>query len=248
MYNKSMKTAYQYLVRLFYSVDRQIELLSIFKELACSYEIIPSKYLRNSESYAIHFGTPWKNLVVAHYDTAGERIGANDNLASVAELLGAIALIGTDGHFPPAITFVFVDGEERLAYGSPDEMGSYAVAEMLFESKTTHESIYVLDCCGYGDQLIYSTPGLDEASQKLIDRLKICAPELVGKTTPPSDNYSFKTFGFNSLLVSTCLKQDIHNYPATWANIHCERDNLDNTQSKTLEKMAQIVHRLALTN
>lgn len=86
---------------------------------------------------------------VAHYDRVENTPGANDNSASVFQLLSLAARISkNDEH--GNVQILFTDGEE-INGGKISDQGSYQLAAVFKDRGITNCRFFVFDMCGIGD-------------------------------------------------------------------------------------------------
>ena len=106
--------------------------------------------------------------IIAHYDRTPYSPGANDNSASIFELIEFIKQIqlSTD---TSNIRIIFTGGEELQQGESVKKQGAFALGQGLKKLGCEKDEIYVLDCCGRGDTLVTSQTGILNkiTSQKL---------------------------------------------------------------------------------
>ena len=100
--------------------------------------------------------TPMFNIktVIAHYDRDENSPGANDNSASVFQLIDWARQLSTsiDLH---NVRIILTDGEEL---GSAKEQGAYGIASVFNRLGIKSDSVYVLDGCGRGGFLWFQVP------------------------------------------------------------------------------------------
>jgi len=97
--------------------------------------------------------------LVAHYDRVADSPGANDNSASVIQLLHTINRLRSL-KFAHNIQIIFTDKEE-LSPGEPVvNQGSFQLAHLFREKKINNCIFFVFDMCGIGDTLISGRAGL----------------------------------------------------------------------------------------
>ena len=192
----------------------------------------------------VNFGCrPYRRILLAHHDIVPSTIhGANDNTASVAELLELTHQLIEEG-YDEDLTIAFVDQEESIVAGF-EKMGSTILAKDIHTKGVTPEMVVVLDVCGIGDTVVLSEHCRHDP---LEDRLKeICKSPLVTLPTPPSDNTALAIAGIPSTLICTLPKDELDRGPRpTWKRIHSKEDNLASIQWSTLKMMVNLLKDIA---
>jgi len=176
-------------------------------------------------NYSVSFGESPNLILGAHYDCVSQSPGANDNGASIVELM-ELAKILNEIKCKNNITIVFFDHEEYLAGGPIDEMGSHYYGENLKREKTKPDLFLVLDVCGVGDTFVIS----DSSSVLQSDFLKNHLSErfvFVESSTPPSDNFALGRSDVDSVLLTMLPYQEAfsNEYPRTWSFLHTPDDH-----------------------
>ena len=100
--------------------------------------------------------TEYLKFFAAHYDTVPGSQGANDNLASVAQLLYLAERLKTE-RYQGNIAFAFFDKEELMGKRRITDTGSYRLGKVLQVKNINTALFFVFDVCGYGDTVIVST-------------------------------------------------------------------------------------------
>jgi len=212
------------------------------EDLKCS--VLPYYYGANVE---IKFGKNSPNIILgAHYDTIDENeyLGANDNGASVIELI-ALASRLKKRNYRGDLSIVFFDREESLCYGAVEEMGSYAYALDLQEKRENPQIVIVLDVCGFGDCVSISQTSSDNGAKWIEPRIRSAGISCVSIFTPPSDNFSFDSCGFEHVLLSLLPKEDLE-FQDTWAKIHTDKDIPDSISIESMNMMVDMLEDLVL--
>ena len=167
--------------------------------------------------------TPMFNIktVLTHYDRDENSPGANDNSASVFQVLNwARTLINSiDLH---NTRIILTDGEEL---GSATEQGSYGIASTFNRLGLTNDSVYVLDGCGRGDVLVVSSTGKNAPGnhqfqkrfkalyEETIDIARSVAPQSwVTVPVPYSDNAGFIASGIPAIAITVLPKDEATSY------------------------------------
>lgn len=178
-------------------------------------------------------------LLVDHFDRVHGSPGANDNGASVAELVSAAREVWT----PKSQTMIaFVDSEEPANCKCGLAAGSRALAWQLKNEGRMPQHVIVFDVCGRGDtlvagrgrnpfvntlNLIYAATGRGTVPMELLD-------------LPLSDDISFD----GAVLVSTLPEKEIEGDRPTWSRIHSNKDNLGSISPQTLVMMQRVMEKL----
>lgn len=203
----------------------------------------------NGRSYSS--GEPVKTLT-AHYDRYPGSPGANDNGASVIQLLDlARFLKGVD--YTHNCQILLTDGEEIRGEADSTEQGSYRLARLFSQGGFTDTVIIILDMCGLGDTMVYST-----GSQKIRGRLSrreeaLFKPLLdfiptysrgksLNRIERFSDDLGFLHHGFNTLQISLLpwkerdyLSRD--EIPPSWRTMHTGEDSPDKLENYSFRIM-----------
>ena len=162
--------SYQYLEDLCRSQDRYSFVHDTLKRLGVDFLPIP---LGDARNILCKFYTPesprrnYIKVLAAHYDVVNGVVGANDNLASVAQLLYLAERLKHQG-FNDNVGIAFLDKEELMGERNLRDTGSYRLGEALKKREVNTSLFFVFDVCGNGDTIIVSkaTEGL------LIDAVK----------------------------------------------------------------------------
>jgi hypothetical protein len=96
-----------------------------------------------------------QTVLVAHYDRVPGSPGANDNGASVFQLIGAAGKL----RYARALRWliVFTDKEEAASSRGIRSQGSYSLAQGFLGLGLKECRFFIFDACGRGDTLIVST-------------------------------------------------------------------------------------------
>ena len=180
-----------------------------------------------------------QTLLVAHFDRVHGSPGANDNGASVTELISAAHRAwAPDSH----TMIAFVDSEEPANCKCGLAAGSRALAQEFRSEGSTPKHVVVFDVCGRGDtlvagrgrepsidtiNLIYAATGRGDVPMELLD-------------LPLSDNISFD----GAVLVSTLPGVELEGNRPTWSRIHSSKDNLASITPRTLVMMQRVMEKL----
>jgi hypothetical protein len=223
--------------------DRFQFIINFLNSSKINYEI---QDYQKGKNIICHFGSKnYENIIGAHYDCIPGVQGANDNGASVVEMLWAIKNLSKN-KFKGNMTFVFYDHEEYLAgLGSVDEMGSMVFAKMLSEKNIIPNINVILDVCGVGEIIALSEGSLCEYQAGIIDDCARGIERFSGRVdTPPSDNYSFTEYGIPSVLLVTLSVDDYiqDGYPDSWSKLHTKKDSVEeNIEENTLNWMSEFL-------
>lgn len=168
--------SYQYLEDLCKSQDRYRFISDNLRRLGVDFLPIP---LGDAKNVLCKFYTPesprknYIKILAAHYDVVDGVVGANDNLASVAQLLYLAERLKQQG-FQDNVGIAFLDKEELMGERNLRDTGSYRLGEALKKRGVNTSLFFVFDVCGNGDTIILSkaTEGLllDAVKRGKIDR------------------------------------------------------------------------------
>ena len=153
-----------------------------------------------------------QTVLVAHYDRVPGSPGANDNGASVFQLIDAAGKLRFSGI--PRWLVVFTDKEEAASSQGIRSQGSYSLAQGFIGLGLKDCRFFIFDACGRGDTLIVSTtvdqllrresgPGAMPArlaiqglrSKALETGRRLCMAKLLLVPTPFSDDAGFFSAG-----------------------------------------------------
>jgi hypothetical protein len=172
-------------------------------------------------NFLIPFGKRENGLVLgAHYDAVPRCPGANDNGASVVQLLHAAKWLADAGQ-EPNVTFALFDHEEH--YGSP-VMGSKLFVNQAWKTCVIPDKAVIFDVNGIGD--VYYVSGEDETGLLL---------DLPTRHTPPSDDRNIRKLGIPTSLVCALPEHEFAvTSPDTWKLLHSMEDSPDKISNKDL--------------
>jgi hypothetical protein len=180
-----------------------------------------------------------RTLLIAHFDRVHGSPGANDNGASVAELVSAAREAWTS---KSQTMIAFVDSEEPANCKCGLAAGSRALARQLKNEGRMPQHVIVFDVCGRGDtlvagrgrdpfvstlNLIYAATGRGTVPMELLD-------------LPLSDDISFD----GAVLVSTLPGKELKGNRPTWSRIHSSKDKLESISPRTLMMMQRVMEKL----
>jgi len=177
-------------------------------------------------------------IVVAHHDSPGMGLGANDNASGISVVLN-VARAFTSGPRPRrTIRFVTVGGEE---YGY---VGSEFYAKKLSESKRKVKAVIVLDLVGVGSKHVYCVEGMYggqvRRTSQWLNNLIVKTAEELGYLLEPttvdftSDDGPFIAMGFPTSYIGPRLLPDT-------VQFHTYLDTPDNLDPNDLKVTADIV-------
>lgn len=185
-------------------------------------------------------------IFTAHYDRYPNSPGANDNSASVFQLINmAISLKNYDK--PHNSLFLFTDGEELHSGMKPIDQGANHLGS-LFKKKGMNNCMFiVLDQCGIGETPIWSfSNGFPEKSLFRSILLEQSKQELLEMKNLYSDDLGFRINEFPSLRISTLPFDQAQKFkkkkiePECWKTIHSVKDcpeTLDKSSFITMDKL-----------
>lgn len=141
-----------------------------------------------------------QKTIIAHYDRATGTQGANDNSATVLEVLDfALKLKNYKGVHNIRIWF---SDKEEVQTGVKNQ-GSFGLATLYKKMQPQNDFVFVFDCCARGDIPILAKPKINKLPKKLFpsynrlhkvscDMLKTCFPQnWLCLPAPYSDNAGF---------------------------------------------------------
>ncbi len=261
-----MNNTFEYIKSLCRSKNRFETLCEILDLLKIKYSVIAPGDTRNIicdfniENSKRKYYT---NVFAAHYDTVDNTPGANDNTASVAELISLAVKLQkqkiTNTH---DIRIIFFDKEELIRADKHKESGSFLIGKALKDNKANTNLFFVLDACGIGDTIIISNT-LDYLLERkgykrlknniivlknhLLNYLDNNGLQYLSLPTPMSDNFGLTVTGNPAVLISTLPYSEAMNYrfkkllPETWGNMHSLEDSIDKISLVTLELMNNLL-------
>ncbi len=196
-------------------------------------------------------------ILVAHYDRVKGAPGANDNGASVANLLLLLERVKTLGERAlwPEIRVIFTDGEELSEGMRPDEQGAFELGKFLKKTRLAGAFYLVLDMTGIGDTVVLGRsvqPLVERNGTQLDPMIKnyLAANRLIAKKvlagihegflleahTPFSDDLGLLMAGITSCQISLLPRKQAElykrepepNLPNAWRTMHTPEDKPDN--------------------
>ncbi|MFD2561616.1 M28 family metallopeptidase [Aquimarina rubra] len=132
----------------------------------------------------------------AHYDTARNCPGANDNASAIAVLYGVLKKLSDLQSLNKNVIIVFFDQEEE------DLVGSRAFAKYLIKNNFNVHSVHTFDQIGWDKdadkaiELELPTPEIETLYKTQADKLNI--PIYITKVNS-TDHQSFREAGFNAV-------------------------------------------------
>jgi len=190
--------------------------------------------------------------LVAHYDRVPGSPGANDNGASVMQLL-RLARYLEECRYTHNCQILLTDGEEIRRDGDRSSQGSYRLGELFRARGLDGTAMIILDMCGIGDTMIYST-GREKLTGTLSAEEERCfrpVMELIttysrGKALPIpekfSDDLGFLAHNFLTLQVSLVPWRERNNLqegrmPESWETMHTPWDSPEKLESRSFRIM-----------
>lgn len=204
--------------------DRLKVLSGILKERHIPFSIIPIEdkkhiYIQFSQSF---YSPLFKiKTVIVHYDKDPASPGANDNSASVFQVIDWIEVLmaSTDVH---NVRIFFTDGEE---IGCATEQGAFGIAARFKKLGLTNDEVFVLDGCGRGEVLVISStgknaPGNNEFKTRFYelyeDAISIAkssaAENWITVPVPYSDNAGFIACGIPAVAITVLPRDEATSY------------------------------------
>lgn len=183
-------------------------------------------------------------VIGAHYDTARNCPGANDNASAIAVIYGVIKKLKSVKQRKKNIIIVFFDQEEE------NLVGSRAFAKFLTKKEYTIHSVHTLDQLGWdkdldrGIEIELPSPEIEEAYRKQATLLNI--PILVTKVNS-TDHQSFRDLGFNAVgITEEYVQRDTTPFKDT------ENDTIDTIDidfiDATTHLIFKVIEQLVITN
>ncbi len=175
----------------------------------------------------------YRVTLVAHYDRVPNTPGANDNAASVFQLLAhREEMARNNSSWLPQI--IFTDKEELSAQpnspGSPAHQGSWHLARHLKRLGVSNILFFVLDMCGIGDTPVWGNSlrkiGITNSSQKESQALesmekflqKFCGGKSYGVHPLFSDDLGLLLGGYPAMQISLLPKKQASQLPPLNSN------------------------------
>ena len=199
--------------------------------IEAGFKAIPFKQGLN---YILMPTTETRKLILAHYDRVPNVPGANDNGAAIAELLTA----SLDWKPDSGTMIALVDLEEPSKHGMA--VGSKALADQLAADKIKPEHVIVLDVCGIGDRLAFSSnrQPTRQLAQLIQDKASEIGYEMIPMSMPASDNLSFPG---SALVIAAARNEGRQRH---WSRIHTRNDNMESIQPQAIEMMQKFIKSL----
>jgi Iap family predicted aminopeptidase len=199
----------------------------------------------------VSFGEKPRLVIGAHHDTIMRGDGANDNTASVVELIELADRLTKSG-YSGDLRIVFFDHEELMCRGEFDSMGSAEYVRGLSEREkhlgNATREVIVLDVCGAGDMIVISSLWNKAKPAAPFEEWLFRRPSVVRLTTPPSDDVSFLRYGFPVTLICTLPESEIESAARrlTWERLHTTADSVETVNETTMELIVDTLHEYVL--
>lgn len=195
-------------------------------------------------------------ILIAHYDRVPGTPGANDNSASVFQLL-QLSLYLQENKRKHNCLIILSDGEELQKDQSLKEQGAWQLAQTL-KSYSFHNSlVLILDLCGIGDTLVYGSSGdrRKKENNKIPTGLQVLLKRYSrGKSIKQlqyfSDDIGFLAHSFSTVLVSVLPWKEKEyllegEMPLAWASQHKMEDHVGNLEGQAFRIMGSFLHGIA---
>lgn len=196
-------------------------------------------------------------ILIAHYDRVPETPGANDNSASVFQLL-QFCLDLQQGKRKHNCLIILSDGEELQQKQSIREQGAWQLAQTLKAYSFQNSLVLIMDLCGIGDTLVYGSSGDRAAMEKnrnippgleeLLDRYS--RGEGIKQIQYFSDDIGFLAHSFSTVLLSVLpwkekksLEENI--MPPSWSTQHTMEDSVEKLEGRAFRIMGSFLHGIA---
>ncbi|MDC7222172.1 MAG: M28 family peptidase [Spirochaetales bacterium] len=190
--------------------------------------------------------------LVAHYDRFPGSPGANDNSASVFQLLQLIRYL-KESPYTHNCQILLTDGEELHDGAGRISQGSYLLGELFKSHGIDRTVMIILDMCGIGDTLVYST-GQEKLTGKKSPREEFLLKPILdliptysrGKSLSLTEQYSddlgFLAHGFLTLQVSLIPWKERNQIrdgqiPESWQTMHTPWDKPDKLEKRAFRIM-----------
>ena len=194
----------------------------------------------------------YMKTLVAHYDRFPGSPGAIDNGAAVFQLLHLCRYL-QDCRYTHNCQILLTDGEELPADGKRKAQGSFLLGELFKNHGWERTVMVILDMCGTGDTLIYST-GREKLTGAMSPREEqILGPllELIpaysrGKSLPVTERFSddlgFIAHDFLTLQLSLIHWKERNDLkegriPESWQTMHTPWDTPDKLENRSFRIM-----------
>ena len=190
--------------------------------------------------------------LVAHYDRFPGSPGANDNGAAVMQLL-ALCRYLEDGRYTHNCQILLTDGEELGEKRNRTDQGSFLLGKLFRDNGLEKTVMIILDMCGIGDTMIYST-GMEKLNGAASEREKKMFRPVInlirsysrGKALPVTEKYSddlgFLAHDFLTLQVSLIKWKERFSLqegeiPESWQTMHTPLDEPDRLEKQSFRIM-----------
>ncbi len=190
--------------------------------------------------------------LVAHYDRFPGSPGANDNGASVLQLLDLASYL-RDCRYTHNCQILLTDGEEIQRGKDRSTQGSWQLGELFKNHGLDRTFMIILDMCGIGDTMIYST-GSEKLTGTMSPREEILFKPVMdlitaysrGKALPIpekfSDDLGFLAHNYLTLQVSLVPWKESLNLkegrlPESWETMHTPWDSPEKLESRSFRIM-----------
>jgi hypothetical protein len=202
----------------------------------------------------------FSKTLVAHYDRFPGSPGANDNGASVFQLLHLCSYL-QDCRYTHNCQILLTDGEELSQEKGRKEQGSYLLGELFKRNGLDHTVMIILDMCGIGDTMIYSTgrekltgsrSGLEEELLKPL--LNLIPAHSRGKSLPMiekfSDDLGFLAHDFLTLQISLIPWKERFplqkgRIPESWETMHTPWDKVEKLEKRSFRIMESFLKEIS---
>ncbi|MDC7220088.1 MAG: M28 family peptidase [Spirochaetales bacterium] len=194
----------------------------------------------------------YTKTLVAHYDRFPGSPGANDNGASVFQLLHLCRYL-QDCRYTHNCQILLTDGEELHHGSGRKEQGSYLLGELFKQHGIDRTVMIILDMCGIGDTLIYSTghekltgrrsPREEEILKPILDLIPTYSRgKSLSVTEKYSDDLGFLAHDFLTLQVSLIPWKERNQLeegtiPDSWQTMHTPWDRPEKLEKRSFRIM-----------
>ncbi len=207
-------------------------------------------------------------VLVAHYDRAAGTPGANDNSASVLDLLLLLQRMKTLGERAlwPEVRVIFTDKGEASDHEDFQVQGAYGLGRFLKSTRLAGAFFCVLHVTGIGDAIVLGKgpiPHLNRAGRDADEsaRMLFAAQRVIMKKmlfgqvdfwemeTPVSDDVGLFLAGIVSSQISLlplnevteCQHSGWHTIPRTWQTRHSPQDTVESLWEKSRHVIASVL-------
>jgi len=195
-------------------------------------------------------------ILIAHYDRVPGTPGANDNSASVFQLLN-LSLYLQGNKRKHNCLIILSDGEELQREQSLKEQGAWQLAQTLKSYSLQNSLVLIMDLCGIGDTLVYGSSAdrqkkeknkVPESLQELLKRYS--RGEKIKQLQYFSDDIGFLAHSFSTVLVSILPWKDKEfllegKMPPAWASQHSMEDRVEDLEGQAFRIMGSFLHGVA---